>query len=153
MVKLSGHSKNLAGKCPVSCWYREFCNCGFYLVNKQWSLWSLVNVVISTYTLTVNVGRYFAGSTHALALMVNTKKTNLDGSKIYYCSDGTFGSFNVLKYFDHRPLPNFVKVWSDIIDNKYCSMYHMQCMNVWLCNLRRECRSSGSWSDWNSGRG
>ena len=61
------------------------------------------------------VGRYFACSTHTLALTVHSKKVNTDGSRAYFVTDGSYSSFQFLKNFKLHIHPDVLKVCSIIV--------------------------------------
>lgn len=46
----------------------------------------------------LHVGRFFACSTHTLALRIHSKKKAADDSMMYLTGDGLFGSFGYLNY-------------------------------------------------------
>ncbi len=74
---------------------------------------ALNNIWCHPRLLFVRTGRYFACSTHAIAVNITSKRVSLTdkGWKfMYYVNDGVYGSFNCI-LFDHvTPTPAVLKV-------------------------------------------
>lgn len=75
------------------------------LVRRDHILWVAVHCSVDVLLVFVFLGRYFACSTHALAVNVFGKRAvNTDDGRpsfMYYVNDGIYGSFNCIM-FDHQ---------------------------------------------------
>lgn len=72
-------------------------------------------VLARAYSVLLFPGRYFACSTHAIAVNVISKRQHKeegggDYSYMYYVNDGVYGSFNCVLYDHTVPTPAVLKV-------------------------------------------
>lgn len=82
-------------------------------------------------TVIAEPGRYFAASTHTLAVCVTSKREECteDGKKkfMYYVNDGVYGSFNCILYDHVHPVPRPLMPTPEGCDQYECSIWGPTC--------------------------
>lgn len=88
----------------------------------QLSYWAMSTDHTSYYyppptTTPVVTGRYFACSTHCIAVNVISKRLHreeVEREYMYYVNDGVYGSFNCILYDHNIPTPTVLKVRKEL---------------------------------------
>ncbi len=88
-----------------------------------------------------HTGKYFATSTHTLALMIHSKKihskkTESEGTQTLYISDGGLGIFDACQYFGCPP-PNCLKVRPSKLS--YHVLFSLPCLQIVLLDCAVFC--------------